>query len=79
MNETGQSDFCFPIDRFEVDIIKERFQELWADKERISAQLEQCIPAYRLKLDEQYETIRDKFIAGKQLIVGEPFMANNAI
>lgn len=57
MDETGQTEFCFPIDRFAVEAIKERFGKLWSEKERISAQLEQCIPSYRLMLNEQYESI----------------------
>ncbi len=57
MNETGQEAFCFPIERFSVETIKERFQVLWANREQIPAQLEQCVQNYRFLLDEQYDVV----------------------
>jgi polysaccharide pyruvyl transferase WcaK-like protein len=57
MNETDQEEFCFPIDRFTVEAIKEKFQILWTNRGQIPAKVEQCIQHYRLTLNEQYETV----------------------
>ena len=57
MNETGQEEFCFPIDQFSVETVKEYFQKLWSKREQIQGQLKHYVQSYRSLLDEQYELV----------------------
>ena len=57
MNETGQEEFCFPIDQFSVETVKEYFLKLWSKREQIQGQLKHYVQSYRSLLDEQYDLV----------------------
>lgn len=57
MQDTGQAEYCLPIDAFEVDTLIERFTALEANQSAIKEQMVAKINEYRMALDKQYEHI----------------------
>lgn len=57
MADMGQADYCLPIDRFDVEVAKERFLAMAADREAIKATMAKRTQQYREALDEQYRRI----------------------
>lgn len=57
MADTGQVEYCFPIGRFDLPLLKERFLALEANRDAISKQVRMRVQQYQSALDEQYERI----------------------
>lgn len=57
MTDSGQTEYCLPIDDFEVEILKERFLALKENQTVIKEQLAKRTQQYREALDEQYDRL----------------------
>jgi len=57
MEDTGQSAYCLPIDRFEVQALIERFETLEKNTQLVKYQVGRKVSEYRTALDKQYEHI----------------------
>lgn len=57
MEETGQADYCLPVDNFKVETALERFQRLEANAAAVRDVLAAKVRGFRSALDEQYERI----------------------
>ncbi len=57
MADMGQADYCLPIDSFDLDTVKERFESMKANCQTIKATMAIRTQQYREALDEQYQRI----------------------
>lgn len=55
MTDTGQTEYCLPIDSFDVETLKERFISLEMNSNNIKEQLAKRVQEYRDALDKQYK------------------------
>lgn len=57
MEDTGQADYCLPIDTFDVETLKQKFLTLEANCETARKQILRRSKEYQAALDEQYDRI----------------------
>jgi len=57
MEATGQGEYCFQIDSFELVSLQERFSKLVKNDQHYDVSMDSVINQYRDKLDEQYEIV----------------------
>jgi polysaccharide pyruvyl transferase WcaK-like protein len=61
MADAGQERYCLPIQRFDLQTLKERFIDLETDGERIRWHFEHMVERRRLALEEQYARVFQRF------------------
>ncbi len=57
MEDTGQGEYCFPIDTFDPEEVKRRFLQLEVSCAQVKSQISRRSLEYRAALDEQYERL----------------------
>jgi polysaccharide pyruvyl transferase WcaK-like protein len=57
MEDTGQAQFCFSIDDFEVEALQQRFLQIEQNQAAIKAEIARHVTGYKDALDEQYRKI----------------------
>lgn len=57
MKNSGQSAYCLPIDKFDVETLKERFISLQANSESIQKHFDELNQTNRMALEKQYDRI----------------------
>jgi polysaccharide pyruvyl transferase WcaK-like protein len=57
MANAGQEEYCLQIDKFDSDVLKERFMKLEANRDSIKQQIAKRSQEYREALNEQYHRL----------------------